>query len=153
VFSKEETALRKQQFWAALGKYMQPIANADGEKVHWVNYKTGIPNMYFRMLADRRMASIGIEFTHNDAGIRSLYIEQMQLQRIAFESMIGEQWQWDEQHQLPNGKVISKIYKVQTEVNVLLTDQWPAIISFLKPRMLALDEWWSAAKPGFEALL
>jgi hypothetical protein len=27
---------------------------------------------------------------------------------------------------------------------------WPAIISFLKPRIIALDEFWENVKPGFE---
>jgi hypothetical protein len=29
-------------------------------------------------------------------------------------------------------------------------DDWPAIISFLKPRIIALDAFWSQAKYGFE---
>ncbi|MBS1566426.1 MAG: DUF4268 domain-containing protein, partial [Bacteroidetes bacterium] len=37
-------------------------------------------------------------------------------------------------------------------VNVFSQDQWPAIISFLKPRLVALDAWWQMAKPGFEMI-
>ncbi|TVP42967.1 MAG: DUF4268 domain-containing protein, partial [Mongoliibacter sp.] len=36
------------------------------------------------------------------------------------------------------------------DVNVMEKDDWPAIISFLKPRIIALDAFWSNIKPAFE---
>jgi len=35
------------------------------------------------------------------------------------------------------------------EVNIFDTNAWPAIISFLKPRIIALDKFWSLVKDGF----
>jgi len=62
-----------------------------------------------------------------------------------------EAWDWKKLHEQNEfGQVISKIEKVKLGVNVLNEEDWPEIISFLKPRMIALDEFWDLVKPGFE---
>ena len=76
MYSKEEAAQLKQTFWTALGQYMAPIASADGEKVTWLNYKTGEKGIQFKMAADNKKAAIAIELSHSDGGIRQLYFEQ-----------------------------------------------------------------------------
>ena len=48
------------------------------------------------------------------------------------------------------GQPISKIEYVLEGVNVLDSNDWPSIISFLKPRIIALDDFWDQVKPGFE---
>ena len=76
MYSRAEATQLRQAFWTAFGQYMAPVLSAEGEKVNWPNYKTGIKHVYFRMRADTRTASIGIELTHPDAGIRELFFEQ-----------------------------------------------------------------------------
>ena len=42
MYSKQELSRIREEFWTSFGRYMQPILSADGEKVNWVNYKTGM---------------------------------------------------------------------------------------------------------------
>ena len=49
-----------------------------------------------------------------------------------------------------DGMVISRIGTTKTGVSVFNNDDWPAIISFLKPRLIALDSFWSLAKNSFD---
>jgi len=35
-------------------------------------------------------------------------------------------------------------------VNILKENDWPAIISFLKPRIIALDKFWILVKDSFD---
>jgi hypothetical protein len=37
-------------------------------------------------------------------------------------------------------------------VNLFNRDDWPALISFFKPRLVALDEFWNGAQYAFEEL-
>ena len=76
MYSKAEVTQLRQAFWTALGQYMAPVPSAEGDTTNWINYKTGLKNVYFRMQADNRRASIAIELTHPDAGIRELFWEQ-----------------------------------------------------------------------------
>jgi hypothetical protein len=47
---------------------------------------------------------------------------------------------------------VSRIYKEITGVSVFNKDHWPDLISFFKPRIIALDSFWENAKYGFEDL-
>jgi hypothetical protein len=47
---------------------------------------------------------------------------------------------------------ISVIQKILTGVNIFRNEDWPAIISFLKPRIMALDSFWSLARYQFSNL-
>lgn len=153
MFTKQETAKQKQAFWTTFGKYMKPVPSADGEKVNWINYKTGIPGIYFRMDADHEKATIAIELTHTDTNLqRRQYELFLQLKHI-LRDLLGEDWHW--QPVMPNefGKTISRIGTELTGVNINRTEYWPAFISFFKPRIIALDAFWSTARYGFEGIM
>jgi uncharacterized circularly permuted ATP-grasp superfamily protein len=53
---------------------------------------------------------------------------------------------------VPNseGRLISRIQKMNPLPNVMDKNTWPEIISFLKPRIIALDAFWTNIKPAFE---
>ena len=152
MYSKQEAARLKQEFWTAFGQYMAPVLSAEGLKTNWVNYKTGEKDIYFRMEADNKMASIAIELTHRDEGIRLLYFEQFLQLKNVLNDALQEEWTWAGQISDANARTISRIYKELNGVSVFKKENWPEIISFLKPRIVALDEFWSAVKYGFEAL-
>ena len=92
MYSRQEASQLKQEFWTAFGQYMGPVMSAEGEKMNWVNYKTGEKNISFRMHADNKSATIAIELHHKDIDIQQLYFEQFkQLQQLLAESL-GEEW-------------------------------------------------------------
>ncbi len=130
---------------------MKPIPNAEGRRINWPNYKTGVRNIYFRMKAERDFASIGIEIGHPDEELQELYFDQFGQFRKMLESTVGEPWDW-KLHQVNEfGQLVSRIEKILPAVNVMDSEDWPEIISFLKPRIIALDEFWENVKPGFES--
>lgn len=152
MFTKHETAKQKQAFWTTFGKYMKPIPAADGDKVNWINYKTGVPGIYFRMDADQEQASIAIVLSHADVDLQRRHYDQLVQLKNMLHTSLAEDWLW--QPLIPDefGKTISKTGKEITGVNINRTEDWPELISFFKPRIIALDEFWSMAKYGFEGL-
>ncbi|NCD69618.1 DUF4268 domain-containing protein [Mucilaginibacter agri] len=152
MYSKDQASQLKQAFWTAFGQYISPQLSAEGMRVNWINYKTGIKNLYFRMHADKRSASIGIEITHPDAGIQELFFEQFLELKNILHSYLGEEWEWQLHTTDEYGKTISRISKDVGPVNVFENNDWPKLISFFKPRIIALDEFWSDAKYSFDAL-
>jgi len=152
MYSKDQASQLKQAFWTAFGQYISPQLSAEGMRVNWVNYKTGIKHLYFRMHADNRTARIAIEMAHPDAGIQELFFEQFKEYKNILHSALGEDWDWQLHAADDYGKTISRIYKEISPVNVFNNNDWPQLISFFKPRIIALDEFWSDAKYGFDAL-
>jgi hypothetical protein len=152
MYSRAETAKIRKDFWTAFGLYMKPVPNAEGRRTHWQNYKTGIKDIYFRMRAERNFASIGIEITHHDPELQELYFEQLKEFKKLLENELGEIWDWKMHVFDDQGKTISRVEKVVPDLNIMNPEDWPKIISFLKPRIIALDAFWSNIKPAFEEL-
>ena len=152
MYSKQEAAQLRKDFWTTFGQYMSPVLSADGEKVSWINYKTGEKGISFRMQADNKKASVAIELTHSDTEIQQLYYEQfLQLKRF-LEEAAGEEWRW-ELHTIDEyGKTVSRIYKELAPVSIFRKEDWPGLISFFKKNIMALDDFWSNMKYSFEAL-
>ena len=152
MYSKQQASQLKQEFWTVFGQYMTPVLSAEGEKINWINYKTGEKDIYFKMQADNKTAFIAIEITHKDAGIQQLYFEQFAELKKIMENVLEEQWTWQLHITSENGKLISRIFKQMESVSIFKKEEWPLLISFFKPRIIALDEFWSSAKYGFEVL-
>jgi len=152
VYTKAEAAQLRQAFWTTFGQYMAPVPSHDGWPVNWINYKTGLKHVYFRMQADNRRASIGIELTQPDAGVRELFFEQFLELKTMLHETLGEPWRWELHATDANDLPLSRIYAEMQPVNLFNREDWPALISFFKPRLVALDEFWSGAQYAFEGL-
>ncbi len=152
MYSKEEASKLRQQFWITFGKYMKPIPSAEGLPINWVNYKTGVKNVFFKMNAEQKYATISIAITHADFATRTLFFEQFIAFKNLFNDAINEQWEWEPNAVDEYGVTLSKISKTITHVSAFNQQDWPKIISFLKPRIIALDQFWTDVKPVFEDL-
>jgi len=104
------------------------------------------------MDANQHSAIIGITLEHNDAAIRELYFDQFQELKEMLHITLAEAWEWQLHATIANHKVISRIYKELPGVSVFNKDHWPDLISFFKPRIIALDQFWNEARDSFEAL-
>jgi len=149
MYTRQEASLIKKKFWTSFGQYMRPVTAANGDRINWINYKTGVRNIYFRMDADINYASIAVELTHADPLIREQNYEQLLQLKKVLEKIAGEKWNWQLNHE-QDGNIISRISKVLPAVNILKENDWPAIISFLKPRIIALDKFWILVKDSFD---
>ncbi len=152
MYTREQASQLRQAFWTTFGQYMAPVMSAEGLRTNWINYKTGLKNVEFKMQADNKRASIAIEINHKDAELQELFFEQFEQLCTLMHETLQEEWEWelhtiDEHH-----KTISRIYKEIAPVNVFNKDDWPQLISFFKPRIIALDEFWSSAQYAFDEL-
>ncbi|MEM6270153.1 MAG: DUF4268 domain-containing protein [Bacteroidota bacterium] len=145
MFSREEARQRRQEFWTAFGIYMRQHASVRGPKIKWVNYKTGIRQLYFRLEADSRRAYVAIDLQHRDAGIRELFYQQWEELRGLLHGMTGIEWDWQAQFHLPDGREISRIRVVLPGVNVFRPDDWALIFEFFAGILVPLDELWAEA--------
>lgn len=147
MYSKEQAARLRKEFWTTFGQYMKPIPSAEGVPVNWVNYRTDVSDIQFKMTADNKEATVGIYLLHKDAGIRSLVFDQF----LEFQNLMslefGEDWIWESPDTHP-----TRIYKALPNHSVLKKDDWPALISFFKPRLISFDAFWENAKVIFQDL-
>ena len=146
MYSKNEKSLIRKKFWTRFGQYMKPIPSANGERINWLNYKTGIKDIYIRMDADTGKTSIALELLQKDESLRLNNYAQVQLYRKLLEHSLENKWKWEEDYFDENGNKGSRVIQTLNGVNIFNEGDWPAIISFLKPRLIALDGFWSQIK-------
>ncbi|QKG57641.1 DUF4268 domain-containing protein [Hymenobacter sp. BRD128] len=152
MYSKAEASQLRQAFWTAFGQYMAPVLSAEGLATNWINYKTGVKGIAFKLHADNRRARISIELTPPDAGVRELFFEQFLALKTLLHETLGEEWSWEADAVNEHHQPLSRIYKELAPANLFNRDDWPALISFFKPRLIALDAFWSGAQYAFEEL-
>ena len=143
-------AKSKQDFWTAFGQYMAPVFSDNCSKINWLNYTTGIKHIYFKMDAGKDFASISIELRHYDPVLQHQYFERLLNFKNLFEDILQEQWLWQLHITDQHSNLYSKISKRINGVNIFDNHDWPAIISFLKPRIISLDKFWNLVKDSFE---
>lgn len=151
MYSKHEISQIRQEFWTVFGQYMAPVPSAEGEKINWINYKTGVKHLYFKMEADQTIASVAITLTHPALDVQKLYYDHLLQFKKLLHDTTGEEWMWS-LHVTEEGKVLSRIFTELAGVNIFDKENWPALISFFKQRLIKLDEFWSQVRYGFEVL-
>ncbi len=150
MYTRQEASKNKQAFWTTFGQYMQPVLSEDEQKINWINYKTGVSGINFRMDVNATQASIGIVLSHSDRSVQELHFEQLLQLKTMLHETLGEEWQWQASLTDEHGKTNSSIGTTLRDVNINKHEDWPKLISFFKPRIIALDRFWSMAKYGFE---
>lgn len=152
MFKRDEAAKIKQEFWTAFGQYMKPILSSEMMRVNWTNYNTGLKDVYFRMDAKRNSASIAISIEHRDVEIQELFFQQFQQLQTYLTNELGEEWDWQLHITNDQGKMVSQIVKDLPDKSIFNRDHWSDLISFFKPRIIALDAFWENAKYAFDEL-
>lgn len=144
MFTKEEASASRQKFWTSFGKYMSPIPGAEGSKVNWINYKTGVKQINFKMISEAKFAAIAVEISGE---------ESMRLLLLKLFTTLGFQLLPDifyEDHFInEHEKEISMISSRLDEVSIFRESDWPAIISFYKENILLFDAFWAEHKDLF----
>lgn len=150
MYTQEEASQVRQKFWTSFGKYMQPVPAASGEKIHWINYKTGIKGIQFKMEADNTSAYVAIQFSHPDEIMQKKYFDVFVGLKKHFEKIAGKSWSIKETHETADFKIIPCAIIELQGIKIFRESDWPAIISFFKQHIIALDMFWEDWKAGFE---
>jgi hypothetical protein len=152
MYNRQQASHLREEFWTTFGRYMSPVPSAEGGKVNWINYRTTVKDVYFRMEVNQKSAMIAITLEHSDASIRELYFQQFQELKTLLHATLEEEWEWQSQARMTDDKIISRIYKELPDISIFNKAQWPELISFFKPRIIALDRFWEDARYSFDAL-
>jgi hypothetical protein len=150
MYTKQEASLIRQKFWTAFGQYLSPIPGAGGEKINWINYKTGVKGISFKMNADNNQAYVSIEISLSDKDLQQQYFNLFKGFKKRFEKLAGKDWDWRQSFTGEHGNEFSRIWIELNGVNIFRQNEWPEIISFLKKHIIALDAFWEEYKPAFE---
>jgi hypothetical protein len=117
MFSKQEAAQLRKEFWMAFGQYMSPVPSAKGEKINWINYKTGVKGVQFKMNATGTKSSIAIEIVHSNQLKHQNLFNQLTSLKEMLHNSLNEEWTWLFSIKDEHEKTLSRIYK-ETEASI-----------------------------------
>lgn len=143
-------SLKIPQFWKTFGQYMAPVPSSTGEKINWINYKTSVRFIRFIMKQQDGAIIIAIELSNPDIIVQEKDFEQLLELKTQFSQVCGNDWIWTKFINETQGKYISDISSILINATINKEEDWPKIISFLKPRLVALDVFWNTYQYVFQ---
>lgn len=152
MYTREEASAMRQKFWTSFGQYMAPVPSASFEKVNWINYKTGIKGILFKMEAVKDSANVAVEIMLSNMVLQHQYFEVFINFAKEFQEIAGKGWLMEKHHINETQQDICKIFIEQKNINIFMQSDWPSIITFLKKNIMAIDAFWNEYKPAFETL-
>ncbi len=150
MYSKEEAFQIKKKFWVSLGQYMALQVSSEGNRINWLNYKTGVKDLYFRTQFDNKSAWINIELAQKDLTIQELLYEKFEMFSGLLADEVGEDWIWNKKVYDEQGKIVCTIGIHFENKSIFRESDWKDVIDFFKVRLIALDRFWNTYKEAFE---
>jgi hypothetical protein len=100
MFSKEEAAILRKEFWTSFGKSFPR---------KWVLYNTKIKGFSFKFVGDRKKAFVCLDIEHPEEIANELLYNQMISLKSLLEADIPEVI-FNDEYELESGKKIHRIY-------------------------------------------
>jgi hypothetical protein len=100
MFSKEEAAQLRKEFWTSFGKSFPR---------RWLLYNTKIKGFSFKFVADKKKAMVCLDIEHTDEIANELLYDQMLSLKVLLETEIPEII-FNDAYELESGKIIRRIY-------------------------------------------
>ncbi|TXD47182.1 DUF4268 domain-containing protein [Polaribacter sp. IC073] len=100
MFSKEEAAVLRKEFWTSFGKSFPR---------KWLLYNTEVKGFSFKFVAGRKNAAVCLDIENPDELVNLLYFDQMLSLKVLLETEIPEVI-FDAVYELESGKKIHRIY-------------------------------------------
>ena len=101
MFSKDEAALLRKEFWTSFGKSFPR---------KWLLYNTKIKGVSFKFVADRKKAMVCLDVESNDKVANLLYFDQLLSLKTILENDFLPNVIFDATYELDSGKVIHRVY-------------------------------------------
>lgn len=147
MYSKEEAAKIKREFWIAFDHYSRKFL---GHSRKWIRYNTKIKDLSLKFEADRTCATVMLAIENNNEDIRFDRFVFIKKYETVFEEFIDNTWIWDEEYVLENEKKICALYKQLNGVNIYRKSDWTTIFEFLASNMILLEKAFDEIKPLLE---
>jgi len=151
MYTKEEKKNINTEFWNSFGVYMKKYNSKYG-RVRWVNYRTNIKDVYFRLNFTRTNALFSIDIQHHDDGIRELFYEQILELKAVLRANVGEELIWEEVKLNQFNPPVSCIYEELPNVSIYNKDNWQSVFQFFEKRMVGTHEFWLEFQEIFKQL-
>ena len=141
MFSKDEAALMRKEFWTSFGKSFPR---------KWILYNTKLKDLSFKFHFDTKKALVALDL-EDDLEHRIKYWEKLvALKSILLDNYLPEAI-YDEEYFLENKKEISRIYvPLEQKVSIHNKNSWRDVMVFFNTHMSLFEAFFEEYKEVIE---
>lgn len=132
MFSREESAKMRQEFWTSFGKSFPR---------KWILYQTKIKGLSFKFNFDTKKAMVLMEI-EGSLEHRIKYFEKIQSLQDILERDFLSNVVYAESYELDNGKGVSCIFVEKKGVCIHNRETWREAMLFLNENMSKIEDFW-----------
>lgn len=151
MWSKEETKNRKVMFFTNFGIYMKKYIPEYGKKIRWVNYRTGVHSIQFKIEADKTSSRVCIDIINKDDGVREIFFEQFEEFKTLLSNSM-DKLDWVKEYRIESGFYITRIFTELKGPSINQESEWGDIYRFFEKNLVALHEFWDISQDVFKDL-
>lgn len=146
MLSKAEQKEKNSLFWGEFKTMMKKHMSSTGRRINWLNYPTGAGELYLRLHADGKSCAVYFDMQCKDGGVREIIWEQMGELKTVLTAEMPDEGEWIEHYATPDGRTISRIQWVRTDLNYFREDDIPRMYDFLREHIIAFDRFYQEYK-------
>ena len=139
MFSREESAKMRQEFWTSFGKSFPR---------KWILYQTKIKGLSFKFNFDTKKAMVLMEI-EGSLEHRIKYFEKMQSLQDILERDFLPNVVYAESYELENGKEVSCIFVEKKGVCIHNRETWQKAMLFPNENMIKMEDFWGEYEDFF----
>lgn len=143
MFTKEEEKALRSEFWDILLKELRQHKSAEGRKINWLKYPTGMKDVFIRGEADHNGCRICLDFQFKNNGIRELFWEQLLETKTVFENTMDWPVNWIPNFKHSYGTEISRVCVEYPNTHLFRKKDWPQMHQFMVKQFRNFDTYWS----------
>ena len=140
MFSKEEVKQLRLGFWSEFDQYTVRKKKKVRKPAKWIMNNTGIKQMKLKFDFDDSRALVGIHVETRNLDKRIDIFGKLERLKTILETAFGQALIRELDHELPNGKSISRVYVEMKNVSIYHKDDWPGVIEFFYRNMVILEK-------------
>ncbi len=130
---------------------MKKHAGEYGEKIRWVNYRTGVNSIRFKIEAQKNTSSVSIDIVNNDEWVREVFFEQFEEFKTLLTNSMDD-LEWVKSYRVDSGVYIGRIYTELNGPSINNESEWGEIYQFFEKNLVALHEFWEISQDVFKDL-
>lgn len=139
MYSKEEAAKLRQEFWVSFGKSFPH---------KWRLYRTGVKHIQFKFYFDNKKAMVCIDIEGDQQEIEKYYDKFLSMKTILAEFL--PESLYEKHYYLENGKEIARIWIEKQGVCIYNKDTWQQTMAFLSENMQQVECFWQEYEDFFK---
>jgi len=151
MWSKEEARNRNIRFYTNFGVYMKKHSAEYSEKIRWVNYRTGLNSVRFKLETFKNSSKVCIDVVNKDRGVREVFFEQFEEFKTLLSNSM-DKLDWVKEYRVDTGIYITRIYAELKGPSINEESDWGEIYKFFEKNILALHEFWKISQDVFKDL-